>query len=159
ADDLAFAGVPVVLQVVVVFFVERGRHKNLDVPAENLARLVAEEALAGRVEHLNEAIAADQDHAVDGGVDQRPQALGRFAQRLFALLALRDVVNDADEGRLTVLLRFSHGQVHGKCRAVLAAADDFAADADDLTVAGAPVILQVSVVLAVEGSGHQYFDV
>ena len=48
----------------------------------------------------------------------------------------------------------------GKVRAVLAQADlDLAADADDLLLAGLPVICEVAVVLAVVWLGHEHLDV
>ena len=83
----------------------------------------------------------------------------RLRQLFFGALALAEVMNDADEDRAALLLRLADRQVDRECRAVLALADDLAADADDLGLMGMQVVGEVAVVLPAIGRGHQHLDV
>ena len=98
---------------------------------------VAEQLFAGRVEHQIGAGGVDQDHAVDHGIDDRVQPRRAFAQGLFSAFALGQVADDADEERSPGLVRLADRKLHREGRSVLAPADDLAADADDLALAGA----------------------
>ncbi len=79
ADDLCLTGSPVVAEVAVVLAAVRLGHQHLDVLPDDLGRPVAEQLLAGRVEHEHGAGRVDQDHPVDGGLDHR--AKPRFLVR------------------------------------------------------------------------------
>ncbi len=65
----------------------------------------------------------------------------------FEPFALGEVANQAGEEALAAEVDFAHGKVNGKHRAVLALADDFAADADDSRVARGEVARHVVVML------------
>ena len=81
-----------------------------------------------------------------------PDAVLQFvacrAQFLFRLLALGHVVHQAREHPPPADVDLADGEVHGEDRAVLAPADHLAADADDLPLARAAVVVQVGVVHA-----------
>ena len=87
------------------------------------------------------------------------QLVARRPQFLFRLLALGHVVHQPREHPPPADADLADGKVHGEDRAVLPPADDLAADADDLALARAEIMLQVGVVPVVVGSGHQDFDV
>ena len=55
--------------------------------------------------------------------------------------------------------RLADGEIHRKYRPVLAPADDLAADAYDLLLAGAQIVREIRVMLARIGLRHQHFDV
>ena len=83
----------------------------------------------------------------------------RLDELLLGALALGQIVDDADENRLAVLLRLADRQVHREGRAVLALADHLAADADDLASAGAVIIVEIAIVLVAIRRRHQHLDV
>ncbi len=65
---------------------------------------------------------------------------GIEAELLLGLFAIGDVADDPREQPSKAELHFADGQVHGERAAVLAQADDLAADADDLLLAGGQVV-------------------
>src|SRR6185312_12201266 len=69
ADDPFFAGILIMLQILVVLVRVRRRHQHLDVAPDNLVGAVAEQPLAPLVEQLYGAGAIDDDDAVNGSVD------------------------------------------------------------------------------------------
>ena len=75
------------------------------------------------------------------------------------LLPLGQIADEAGEVALPARPHLAHGQLHGEGGAVLALADDEAADADDAPLAGAQVALHVTVMLAAVGLRHQDVDV
>jgi hypothetical protein len=149
----------VVVEIAVMLVAEGRRHQHLDVIADDLRCLIPEQLLAGRVEHRYRAARVDQDHAVDRRIDHRAQLRGAFAQRLLGALALGQVMDDADEDRAVILRRLADGEVHRKRRAVLASPENLAADADDLAFARPLIVVEIAVVLAAEGLGHEHLDV
>src|SRR5262249_29578444 len=151
--------VEVVGDVAVMFVPIRFRHQHLDVLANDLIRGITEYSFGRRIEHQYGTATVDQDHPVNRGFEQGTYPPRAFAQRPFGRFAFGDVADDADEDRPAFLLGLADGKVHRKGRAVLAAADDFAADADDLGLAGVEVAFDVAVVLAPIGFGHQHLDV
>ena len=63
------------------------------------------------------------------------------------------------EQALLAQMHFAHRQVHGKCHAVFAQSDDFTSDTNDLGLAGAQIISDVLIMLAVVRLGLQHVDV
>jgi len=142
-----------------VFALIRFRHEHADVPIDDLLRAIAEQRLAGRIEHLHRADGVDQDDPVNGRFDERAQAPLALAQALLRLLALADVADDPGEHRTTVALGFSDGQLHREDRAVLALPGDLAPDADDPAFASMPVPAEIDIVLRLVGLRHEHLDV
>ena len=82
-----------------------------------------------------------------------------FGKPLFEHDAIAQVVQNARKASFALGPHFADRQMNGKRRAVLAAAGDFAADADNLLFSGRQVVLQISVVPLAIGAGHQHVDV
>ena len=74
-------------------------------------------------------------------------------------LARGDVPQDAREDAPVRQPHFAYGQVQREGGTVFAPAGDFAAQANDLLFARAPVVGQVAVVLLAAGRGHEEADV
>ena len=81
ADDALVSSGSVALQVFIMLLPVRGRHKHLDVPANNFVRTVAEQPLAGRVVFLHSASGIDDHDPVNSCRHQRMQALLTIFQR------------------------------------------------------------------------------
>ena len=111
------------------------------------------------VDDGNVHIPVDQQHAARHVVhgDAQLGFLGR--QRLFRLLALGDVADDAGEYPFLAQYRLADRKVHGELGAVLAKADNLAAGPDDPGIAVVHVTLQEAVVSAFHGFGHENADV
>ncbi len=130
------------------------------------------------------AVGSDQGHADRGGIEgaakpflsrgQLGGAVGNtvleglgelpgvslaLAEHLLGPLALGDVADDAGENPPLTQPDLAHREIHWEGAAVLATADDLAADADDLPLAGPEVTGQVVVVLVAIRCGHQHADV
>ena len=84
---------------------------------------------------------------------------GCSAGLAFELFALGEVANQAGEEPLAAEVDFAHRKVNGKHRAVLALADDFAADADDSRVARGEVARHVVVMLRSIRLRHEHAHV
>ena len=116
-----------------------------------------------RADHLHGA--ADRGQRVlDFVRDHRrhlaePRQRGRLAQPLLELGAARQVVKDAGEVLLAVDLELADRQVQREVLAVAPQRGDGAADADDLPLAGAQVMLDIAVVLRAVRLRHQQADV
>ena len=117
-------------------------------------------------ERLDQGIGqqSQSGHFLGGGVVQLlPDALLFHARHLehFLLqgLAGAQVAQHADKRVQALVLKLADGQVGRKDGAVLAPAVDFAADADDVPLAGLLIVGQVAVVLVVIGRRHQHFHV
>ena len=83
-----------------------------------------------------------------------------FRQPLLEHDAIAQVVKDAREAAFAVVgLHLADRQMHRKRRAVLAAGGHFAADADDLLLAGREVMVKVPVVALAVGARHQHVHV
>jgi hypothetical protein len=87
ADDAGFPRAVVPLQVTVVLGVEGLRHQHGDVAADHFVGAVAEDALRGTAELLDDAAVVDDDDGVDRRVEQRPQIEIRPAGALRAVPA------------------------------------------------------------------------
>ena len=70
----------------------------------------------------------------------------QLLQPRFGLLPLGQIANEAGEEALVAGLHLADGKLHREGRAVLALADDDAADADDAALAGAQIALEIAVV-------------
>ena len=88
-----------------------------------------------------------------------PQSTLALPQRLFDMHAVADVMDHAGEVAPAISLNLADRQVQRKRRAVLAAATDLSANADDLPDPRANVVGDVTVMLSSVGLGHQHFDV
>ncbi len=84
---------------------------------------------------------------------------GQAVDIFFVLTTLAQVKRDANEGGLPGACNLRHRQAHGEYVAIFALALDVARAADDAVLARAQVVLQVTVVLAAVGFGHQHRDV
>ena len=71
ADDAALAGQHVSAEIAVVGLAIGRRHQHLDVPADGLARRVAEQALRREAEGLDEPLFVDDHHGFGDGVEDR----------------------------------------------------------------------------------------
>src|SRR6478672_8503283 len=69
--------------------------------------------------------------------------------------AFGQVTNEAGEELIGADLGFADRQFHGKCRAVLAFAYYNPADADNPSLTGVPVTVEIAVVLLAVWRGHQ----
>ena len=159
ADDLLLPGGQVIVQVAVVLVAVRLGHEHLDVLADDLARRVAEQPLRRRVHRLDHAASVDRDDRVHGGFEDRPCPRLAILKLADGMAQVGDIAGDAGEHAAVAKMQFADGKVHGKGAAVLAKADDFAADADDLFLPGGQVIIQVAVVLVAVWLGHEHLDV
>ena len=65
----------IIVKISVVGVAVERRHQNLDVPPDDFLGAIAEQLLAGRIEHQHAAARIDQDHAVHCGVDDGPQPI------------------------------------------------------------------------------------
>lgn len=73
--------------------------------------------------------------------------------------SLGDVPEDAGEEATAADVKLADGEVDGEDGAVLAAAEDLAADADDAALAGLAVAGEVAVMAGAVGLGHEGADV
>src|SRR6185437_4174494 len=71
ADDPAFAGGLVALQIGVVILTVWRWHQDLDVLAQRLGALVSEQPFGGAAERLHDAVFIDDDHRLRNGVKNR----------------------------------------------------------------------------------------
>ena len=83
----------------------------------------------------------------------------QFLQPRFGLLPLGQVADEAGEEAPVAGAHLADRQLHREGRAVLALADDHAADADDAPLAGAQIALEIAVVALAVGRRHQHLDV
>ena len=120
---------------------------------------VAEEALGCRIHGLDLPIHVNGENGVHGRVEDGAGAGLAVFQFADGGLEVGDVAGDAGEHAPVAQVQLADGEVHGEGRAVLAQADHLAADADDLLLAGRPVVLQVVVMLVPVGLGHEHLDV
>src|SRR5208337_3074236 len=91
--------------------------------------------------------------------DPLPFAGGDLQHLPLQPLAIGDVAGDPGELAPIPVLELADGQVHGEGRAVLAAAADLAADANDPLLPGLQVALEVRIVFVAVGRGHEDRDV
>ena len=83
----------------------------------------------------------------------------QFLQARFGLLPLGQVADKAGEKAPVARFHFADRKLHREGRAVLALADDHAADADDAALAGVHIALHVTVMVFAVRRGHQDLDV
>ena len=83
----------------------------------------------------------------------------QLLQPALRLLPLGDVVDEAGEVTTLVRAHFANRQFDRKCCAILALADDDAADADDAALAGPFVMIEKAIVIFAIGRWHQHLDV
>ncbi len=125
-----------------------------------VVRLDAEDAVQLRREVVGRAAVGVHHVVAEVGEFLRQAQLGLAAsQLLLGILARGDVADEADEARRLHALHPAHREVAGEDAAVLALRPHLAADADDVRRARLVVALQVAVVLAAPGLGHQVADV
>ena len=74
----------------------------------------------------------------------------QFLQPRLGLLSFGQVADEAGEEALIAHVHFADGKLHRKRRAVLALADDDAADADDAPLAGAQIAVEIAVMIAAD---------
>ena len=74
-------------------------------------------------------------------------------------MPLADIVTDANEHALVIELEFADAQVQGEQITALAPPHQLPTDANDLALAGALVVMHVSVMADGIGAGHQYGDI
>src|SRR5205823_6342117 len=84
----------------------------------------------------NNAAQVRADNRIVTRFDDGGQALHHFG----AALALRNVVGDPDKESRAIDPRFADRKIHGKGGAILAATNDLASDADDVPLAGFPIM-------------------
>ena len=77
----------------------------------------------------------------------------------FGLLPFGEIANEAGEEALVAGFHLADCQLHRKRRAVLAFADDHAADTDDAALAGPQVAREIAVMALAIGRGHQHLDI
>ena len=92
-------------------------------------------------------------------IEDRAEPQLAFALSKLGCLAVGDVADDPDKDPLVSVPRLTDREIHRKYGAVLASADDFAADADDFFLPGAQVVREIAIVLARIRLGHQNVDV
>ena len=83
----------------------------------------------------------------------------QFLQPRLGLLPFGQVADEAGEEALIAHVHFADGKLHGKGRAVVALADDDAADADDPPLAGAQIAVEVAVMIVAVRLRHQHLDI
>ena len=82
ADDPGFAGTQVTRDVAVVLFPVGRGHEHRDVASDQLVAGVSEHPLGGRVDRLDRAGLLDGDDRIDGGIEDRAQALPALRESL-----------------------------------------------------------------------------
>jgi hypothetical protein len=108
---------------------------------------------------LDRPLRVDDDDRIGDGVEDRAQPQLTLTQRQLGGLAVGDVADDTDKDRITGITRLADRKIHRKHRPVFSPADDLPADPDDLFLAGAQIICEISIVLAGIGLRHQDLDV
>ena len=97
---------------------------------------------------LVELVRQRRGHLAHGGQPRHVDQLGlQFLQPCFGLLPFGEVADEAGEEALIAHVHLADRKLHGKGRAVLALADDDAADADDAPLAGAQIAIEIAVVI------------
>ncbi len=126
ADDLRHAGREIGRNVAVVFAMVWLRHQDADVLPDDLVRGIAEQADAGLVEGLNDAVMVDGNqavhHRVENGGDQTAEpGFARLHHRLGGD-SLGDVAGDLAEGAQGAVGRSDGGDdnIGQETRAILA---------------------------------------
>ena len=107
---------------IVRLVVGRG-HQHGNILAGDFGFGIAEHALGGRVETFDGAALVDGDNAVHGGVKDRPHARFTLTQRLFSLLAARDVMDRRHHQQPLPGFKRGKAYIHGELAAVLAQAE------------------------------------
>ena len=82
-----------------------------------------------------------------------------FLQSCLGLLALGQIPDEPGEEALAFRLHLTHGQFDRKGRPVTALADDYPPLADDPSLTGSIVAIQVTIMRAAIGIGHQQADI
>src|SRR5207248_641094 len=159
ADDSTLTGAPVALEIAVMRLTIGCRHQHIDIAADHLRTGVAEQPYRRRAEGLNNALRIDDDDRIGDGIEDRAQPQLALALRQLGGFTIGYVADDPDKDQLITVARLADREVHRKHRAVFPAANDLAADTDDLLTTGAQVIREISIVLAGIGLGHQDLDV
>ena len=118
---------------------------------------VAEHALGGRVKSFDCAAFVDGDDAVHGSVENSPQACFAFAQRLFGLLAARDVVYCRHHQQPLPGFKRGKAHVHGELAAVPAQAEELHSCAHGARMGLGKIIRKIEVVPLPEAFRKQDF--
>ena len=126
ADDLRHAGREIGGNVAVVLAVVRLRHQDADVLPDDFVRAIAEQADAGLVEGLNDAVTIDGDqavhHRVENGGDQTAEPGLAGLHHVLGGDSLGDVAGDLAEGAQGAVGRSDGGDdnIGQEARAILA---------------------------------------
>ena len=75
ADDLRDTRIEIVRQIAVVIVPVGRRHQHADVLADHFGGGITEELFGTEIERFDTPARIDQNDGVDGGIDDRPQAL------------------------------------------------------------------------------------
>src|SRR5271167_617318 len=118
-----------------------------------------EQPFRRRAEGSDHPPSVDDDNCIRDGIEYGAEPQLAFALSELGCLAVGDVADNPDKDRLAPVTRLADREVHRKNGAVLASADDLAADADDFFLPGAQVVRDVTIVLARVRFGHQNVDV
>src|SRR5581483_7759456 len=83
----------------------------------------------------------------------------QLLQSRLGLLPFGEVADEAGEEPLIARAHLADRELHRECRAVAALADDNAADADDASLPGAHIAIEIAVVAFAIGRRHPHPDV
>ncbi len=159
ADDLAVAGVQVVLEIAIVFVSIGIGHEHLDVSADDFGGLVTEQPFRRRVHRLDLPVIINGEDGIHGGVKDGPGAGLAIFQLSDGMIEIGDVASDAGKHAAVAQMQLADSQVHGERAGVLAQADHLPTDADDLLLSGLTIVLEVAIVFVAVGLGHEHLDV
>ena len=160
ADDLLLAGGQVIVQVAVVLVAVGLGHEHLDVLADDLGRPGSRTAARPPGSSTRRCHSVSMVRMASTAASRIGAGAGLAVLELAnGVPQVGDIAGDAGEHALVAHVQFADREVHGEGGAVLAQADDLAADADDLLLAGGQVVVQVAVVLVPVGLGHEHLDV
>ena len=111
-------------------------------------------------ERLVQLVRQRRCHFAHRGQPRNMHQLGlQLLQPRLGALPLGQIADEAGEKTLIVRAHLADRKLHRKGRAVLALADDDAADADDARLVGPQVTGNIAVVLLAIGRGHHDLDV
>src|SRR5215831_10414343 len=150
-----------------------GAHRLLGRAAQGLAQhrrrlvlhaveqaLAALEVVVDRRQRLVDLVGERRGHLAERGIARHVRDLRlQLLQPAFGELLVGEVADEAGEMVPLGRAQLADREMYGKGRAVLALADDDAADADDAPLAGREVALDIGVMLLAIGRGHEQADV
>ena len=111
-------------------------------------------------QRLVELVRERRGHFAHRGQSRDVQEFGlQFLQPCLGLLPFGQIANEAGEEALVARSHFADRELHRKGRAVLALADDHAADANDPPLSGPQVAFKIAVMIFAIRRRHQHLDV